>query len=74
MNTKYNLRALGENIVYVKTIPVADLPDGLREQAGDLVEIFAVHNTKGEQIALVADRNMAFVLARQHDMSPVAVH
>ena len=27
-----------------------------------------------EQIALVADRQMAFVLARQNDMTPMAVH
>ena len=28
----------------------------------------------GERLALVSDRNMAFVLARQNEFSPVAVH
>ncbi len=28
----------------------------------------------GEQLALVEDRRLAFVLARQNDMAPVTVH
>ena len=34
----------------------------------------AVHNTEGERLALVNNRRLAFVLARQHDLSPVTVH
>lgn len=65
---------LDNRIVYVKPVAVADLPEGLREQAGDLEQIFAVHDAQGQQLALVADRGMAFALARQNDMSPVTVH
>jgi hypothetical protein len=36
--------------------------------------VFALHNAAGEQLALVADRKMAFHLARQNDMEPVTVH
>ncbi|MBO6853417.1 MAG: DUF1150 family protein [Marivivens sp.] len=74
MHTKVDLSSLGERIVYVKPVAVQDLPDEVRHQAGDLKELFAVHNAEGEQLALVADRRMAFVLARQYDMTPVAVH
>ena len=74
MNTKVNLEQLGEDLVYVKPVDVADLPDDVREQAGELDRLFAVHNTKGEQLALVANQKLAFALARQHDMSPVTVH
>jgi hypothetical protein len=69
-----DLTALGADFVYVKPVAVATLPDELREQAGELETIFAVHDAEGQQLALVADRNLAFVLARQYDRVPVTVH
>ncbi|CAD0183795.1 putative small protein [Ruegeria sp. THAF57] len=74
MNTPIELNAEGDRIVYVKTVEVADLPRELREQAGDLDLLYAVHDSDGQQLALVADRKLAFNLAREHDFSPVAVH
>ena len=74
MNAKTNLADLAGKIVYVKPVAVSDLPEELREQAGELKTIFAVHDAMGAQLALVADRNLAFALARQHDMRPVTVH
>ncbi|UOA28066.1 DUF1150 family protein [Pseudosulfitobacter sp. DSM 107133] len=62
------------NIVYVKTIDVSDLPQDVQEQAEGLDHLYAVHDAQGTQIALVADRKMAFVLARQNDLAPQAVH
>lgn len=64
----------GADQVYVKPVAVATLPDALREQAGELETIFAVHDAEGTQLALVADRTLAFVLARQYDRVPVTVH
>lgn len=74
MTSKQTFDDQAGRIVYVKPILVADLPEGLREQAGDLTTIFAVHDAMGAQLALVADRKLAFALARQHDMRPVTVH
>lgn len=74
MNTPIELNAEGDRIVYVKAVDVADLPREVREQAGDLDQLYAVHDFDGQQLALVADRKLAFVLAREHDFSPVAVH
>ncbi|NOD36906.1 MULTISPECIES: DUF1150 family protein [unclassified Ruegeria] len=74
MNTPIEINTEGDRIVYVKTVEVADLPRDLRDQAGDLDQLYAVHDSDGQQLALVADRKLAFVLARQHDLSPVAVH
>ncbi|TNC50216.1 DUF1150 family protein [Rubellimicrobium rubrum] len=68
------MKVIGADIVYVKPIAVADLPEELREQAGELETIFAVHDAEGQQLALVADRDLAFVLARQYDRVPVTVH
>ncbi len=74
MNTKFDLEKIGEDMVYVKPITVADLPEEMRDQVGDLQELFAVHNASGEQLALVANRKLAFHLARENDMQPVTLH
>ncbi|CUH46118.1 DUF1150 family protein [Ruegeria atlantica] len=74
MNTPIEINTEGDRIVYVKAVDVADLPREVREQAGDLDQLYAVHDSDGQQLALVADRKLAFNLAREHDFSPVAVH
>jgi hypothetical protein len=74
MNTKFDLSAFGPDVVYVKSVPVASLPPEVRERAGDLTTLFAVHDAEGTPLALVADRRLAFALARQHDKQPFAVH
>lgn len=61
-------------IVYVRPIAVADLPAELQAQIGGLVTVYSVNRPDGERLALVTDRKMAFVLARQHEMEPVNVH
>ncbi|MDF0601533.1 DUF1150 family protein [Psychromarinibacter sp. C21-152] len=75
MNTEYELETDTESkIVYVRPVDVADLPEEVREQADGLDQIFAVHNSEGERLALVRDEKMAFALARQNDLAPVHVH
>lgn len=74
MNTPYDFDNSDNRIVYVKTVDVADLPTDVRAEAGDLNRLYAVHKADGEQLALVADRRLAFVLARQNDYAPVPVH
>ncbi|MBK0328222.1 DUF1150 family protein [Rhodobacteraceae bacterium F11138] len=74
MDTPFNFDETNNRIVYVKTVAVADLPTEVRAEVGDLTQLYSVHTVDGEQLALVADRGMAFKLARQHDYAPVAVH
>jgi len=74
MNMKQKLTDLGRNIVYVKQIEASDLPADLRAEAGDLETLFSVHNADGEQLALVANRSLAFHLARENRMVPVTLH
>lgn len=73
MNTPQDMKN-PSNIVYVKAIDVADLPREVRDQAEGLEQLYAVHDAEGTQLALVADRNLAFTLARQHDLAPQPVH
>jgi hypothetical protein len=77
MNTPFDFESntVDENrIVYVRPVAVADLPEDVREQATGMDQIFAVHSADGERLALVRDRELAFVLARQNDLAPVNVH
>ena len=66
--------ASDERVVYVRAVSTAILPDDVREKLGNVDEVYAVHSAAGERLALVTERDMAFVLARQSDLSPVAVH
>ncbi len=75
MDTKYQgLAGSGDRIVYVRPVQVADLPEAIREQAGELQTIWSVHRPDGQRVALVADRGLAFALSRQNDMVPVSTH
>lgn len=80
MNEPFNFdsndQTAAERIVYVRAVAVAELPDEVqaKARAGGLEVLWAVHDADGERLALVADRKLAFFLARQHDMAPVNVH
>lgn len=74
MFTKVDLQHLGENIVYLKPVATADLPEDVQAQAGNIKTLFAVHNTQGEQVALVASKGIANHLAAEHHMQLVTLH
>ena len=74
MQTKLNSKQLGSNIVYVRPVKVSDLPEDVQAQAGDHDELYSVNSADGSPLALVADRSLAFTLARQNDLAPVSVH
>lgn len=75
MDTRYDFGPeAGERIVYVREVSVAELPEEIRAQAMGLDTLYAVHDASGERLALVKDRQLAFILARQNDMAPVSVH
>lgn len=74
MDTPYDFGTEETRIVYVKAVDVSDLPSDVQEQADGHDHLYSVHTEDGQQLALVADRKLAFVLARQHDFQPVAVH
>lgn len=75
MDTKVNFTPESDSrIVYVRPVAVADLPQEVRDQAAGIETLYALHSADGGRLALVADRRMAFVLARQNDLAPVSVH
>ncbi|NDV01985.1 DUF1150 family protein [Pseudoroseicyclus tamaricis] len=74
MNTPVDMSRMGKNVVYVKPVAVADLPEEVQAQAEGRETLFAVHNADGRQLALVIDQKLAFALAREHDMVPLTIH
>lgn len=63
-----------QRIVYVRPVRVSDLPSEMQAQAEGLKKIYAVFDEDGQQLALVADKRLAFHLARENDFAPVSVH
>ncbi|MEJ6389576.1 DUF1150 family protein [Gymnodinialimonas ulvae] len=61
-------------IVYIRKVAVADLPDEVQVRAQGIETLYAIGAENGDQIALVKDRDLAFIVARQNDMRPVSVH
>jgi len=61
-------------IAYIRQVPVETLPDEIRAQLPGISQVYGIHTEEGECLALARDRNLAFVLARQHDLAPVSAH
>ena len=75
MNMKHEFPQVADgNVVYVRRVAMDSLPDEVRQQAPGLESLYAVHGIDGERLALVRDRQMAFFLARQNELTPVSVH
>ena len=75
MQVKFNaFPQIEAPIVYVRPVKVSELPEAIQEQAEGHETLYSVHRPNGERLALVVDRQLAFALARQNDLSPVNVH
>jgi len=75
MHTKFDFGPeLEERLVYVRPVAVEELPEEVRAQVPGVSTLYAVCDADGEQLALVKDRRMAFLLARQNDYAPVSIH
>lgn len=66
--------SIPQDIVYIRPVAVSDLPAEVQEAAMGATELYAVHSAEGERLALVKERRLAFLLARQNDLAPVSVH
>ena len=73
--TKDNLSSieLKDRTVYVSAVNVADLPEAVAKGISQGM-VYSLNSSTGERLALVKDRSLAFVLARQNEFHPVPVH
>jgi hypothetical protein len=62
------------SMVYIRPVLVSDLSADLQREAEGIETLYSVHSPDGARVALVADRQIAFALARENDMAPVFVH
>jgi hypothetical protein len=65
----------GPNLVYIRSVAPDELAGTVPEDVlASAEKLYAVHAADGTRVAVLSDREMAFVTARQHDMVPVSVH
>ncbi len=72
-DTPYEPMPFGDDsrsIVYIREAK----PDEIPADAEIEGPVYAVHDATGRRLALAADRNLAFALARQNDLTPMSVH
>lgn len=75
MDVSYDaLPEAADRIVYVRPVAVSGLPEELQVKMGGAKTVYSVHSQDGVALALVANRDLAFSLARQHDFAPVNAH
>ncbi len=75
MDAEFNALPHSESrIVYIRPVAPDELPQEVRPQVEGMDRLHSVHNANGECIAVVNGRRLAFALARQHDLNPMAVH
>ena len=75
MNVKHEFSDVQNgNIVYIRRVETNSLPQEIQAQVPGIDSLYAVHGVDGERLALVRDRKLAFMLARQNELAPVSVH
>lgn len=75
MDTKFDFGGIdAEKTVYIRQVETSILPQEIRQQLTGIDSMYAVHDADGERLALVKDRSLAFMLARQNELTPVSVH
>ena len=75
MHSKYDFSHYDtDDLVYIKTVEVTELPLELQRQVGSDKTLYAVHKSDGERVAVVENRALAYSLARDNDLKPMTLH
>ncbi|WEF23556.1 DUF1150 family protein [Paracoccus sp. S3-43] len=75
MDTKFDFGGSdAAKTVYIRQVETSTLPVEVRRQLEGIDSLYAVHDADGERLALVKERSLAFLLARQNELTPVSVH
>lgn len=71
-------RIIGPNTVYVREVGVEELKgSGVIPTDAPIPakqKFFALHAADGRRVAVLDNRDLAFVAAREHELEPVSVH
>lgn len=75
MHSKYDFSHFDtDDLVYIKTVAVTELPLDLQRKVGPDKTLYAVHKADGERVAVVENRALAYSLARDNDLTPMTLH
>ena len=75
MHSKYDFSHFDtDDLVYIKTVEVTELPLDLQRQVGSDKTLYAVHKADGERVAVVENRALAYSLSRDNDLTPMTLH
>ena len=75
MHSKYDFSHFDtDDLVYIKTVAVTELPLELQRQVGADKTLYALHKADGERVAVVENRALAYSLARDNDLTPMTLH
>ncbi|MEO1475092.1 MAG: DUF1150 family protein [Pseudomonadota bacterium] len=73
-----DLRFDGDKIVYIRRLSAGEaselVPADDLHELGSADELFSVHNSDGDRLAIVEGRDAAFAAARAYDLRPRSVH
>lgn len=72
------LTAGSENLVYVRRVALEEarriVPADTFANISEPDDLFSVHASNGQRLAIVEGREAAFAAARAHDLRPRSVH
>lgn len=70
MTSEFHIeQAQGQRIVYVRPVRKDEMPKEAPQGA-----LYSIHDEAGNRLGLVQGRDLAFLAARQHELTPVSVH
>lgn len=65
-------------LVYVRPVTPEELekilPSNALDELGSIEDLFAVHGSDGQRLAIVEGREAAFEAARAHQLTPTSLH
>jgi hypothetical protein len=74
MISKNSSDPFDRQIVYVKEVDPSELPADIDLEMIDGERFFALHDVDGAQIAVAANLELAYHLARVNDLVPLTLH
>ncbi len=61
-----------DTVAYVRSVPVSDLED--IETPEGVETFYALHDASGRRLALFDNRDFAFAVAKQNDLTALSAH
>lgn len=60
-------------MAYIRSVAATDLEEGIKTPPG-IETLYALHDASGRRLALFDNRDFAFEVAKQNDLTPLSAH